>query len=133
MAILRFLKYFFIYAGGHITWTQMMYLVREGIDPRTPANIRFAVELKSVDKPVETERERLLPLKNHTILLRDLTTLHPDKLIYHSTDSEKAESALQRLKYDLARMPCHEFYDKWVINPNFDFLITADDRIGRLG
>jgi len=106
-----------------------MYLVREGIDPKTPASVRWSARLKSVDKPPATEQERLLPLKNHSISLKDLMMLKPDALIYSTTDTEKAEKVMEKLGIDLKGMPCHEFYEKWVIRPNFDFLLTERDRM----
>jgi hypothetical protein len=129
MKLLTFLRYFFVWLAQNISWCQMMYLVREGIDPRTPSNVRWSAELRSVDKTPENERERLLPLKKHSVILKDLTMLNPEQMIYHTTDTEKVEKVMDKLAADLKRMPCHEFYEKWVVHPNFDFLITERDRL----
>lgn len=106
-----------------------MYLVREGIDPRTPAEIRWDAEHKAVDKQPDSERERIMPVKKHSIIIKDLTMLHADRMVYHTTDHEKADKVMEKLTADLKRMPCHEFYEKWIIHPNFDFLISEMDRL----
>ena len=129
MKFLTFMRYFPVWLAQNISWCQMMYLVREGIDPRTPSNIRWSAELRAVDKQPENERERLLPLKKHSVILIDLTMLSPERMVYHTTDAEKAEKVMAKLEGDLTRMPCHEFYEKWVVLPNFDFLITERDRL----
>lgn len=129
MIILRFLKYFWVWAAQNINWIQMMYLVREGVDQFTPAHVRWSVELKIKDKPAETEKEKLFALKNHSLVLKDLTMLNPDQIVYYSSDPKKSEDCLEKIRLDLDQMPCHEFYDRWVVNPNFDFLITEDDRM----
>ncbi|MEP0813766.1 MAG: hypothetical protein HRF49_03755 [bacterium] len=127
--LLRFFKYLYLYLNGTLSRIQFGYLVREGTDVRLAASYRWSAELRVKDKPPETEREKILPLKNHTIILKDLTGLKPDTLIYQGTDSEKAEAAISKIKYDLFNMPCHEFYEKWVVHPNFDFLVTPHDRM----
>lgn len=133
MFILRFFKYLPAFLSQSIGWTQMMYLCREGVDPKTPASIRWEAELKRVSKPPETDRERLMPIQSSTIILKDLTMLKPDSVIYFTNDSEKADRVMEKLKHDLFTMPCHEFYERWVVHPNYDFLITESDRIDFAG
>ncbi len=129
MFILRFFKYFPTFFAQGIGWVQLMYLCREGVDPKTPASVRWSVELKRTSKPPETDRERLMPVQKNTVILKDLTMLKPDSIIYHSDDSEKADLVMAKIKGDLFKMPCHEFYERWVVHPNYDFLITESDRM----
>jgi hypothetical protein len=129
MFLLRFLRYFPLLMTQSIGWQQLMYLSREGVDPRTPASVRWAAELKKTSIPPESENDRMLPVESNSIILKDLTMLKPDVMIYHTKDSEKAQGVLAKIKHDLFGMPCHEFYERWVVHPNFDFLITEDDRL----
>jgi hypothetical protein len=109
--------------------SDFLFLNRTGMDVRTPASALYRVDLREAQKPPETAAERLLPTKNYSIIISDLTGRTPDSLVYYSSDKEKADKAMDRIERDLMAMRCAEFYSHWLRHPNFDFLYDVKDRI----
>lgn len=109
--------------------SEFAFLNRTGMDVRTPASALYRVDLHTAEKEPETAAERLLPPKNYSIYIVDLTGRTPDSLVYYSSDKEKVDKAMVRIGRDLMSMRCAEFYTHWLRHPNFDFLYDVKDRI----
>ena len=105
-------------------WDQdeWFYYALTGFDPRLPAFERWDMLSKVVDKQPETEAERIMPVKNHWVILHDKYSQTPDEVIFFTTDKDKVDALMDEYKRELRTRTAGNFFYKMIRGRNLDFL-----------
>jgi hypothetical protein len=103
-------------------WYEWFYYTRTGFDPKTPAFHRWEVHVREAAKEPETEAERLLPAKNHWLMLRDKFMQTGDEVIFYSTDKDRMDALRDEYNRELRTRTSGDFYYSMVKGRNLDFI-----------
>jgi hypothetical protein len=95
-------------------WYEWFYYTKTGFDPKTPAHTRWEIGLRSEDKAPDTDAERVLPVQNHLVELRDRYMQTPDEVIFYSTDRDKVEVLMEQYNRELKTRSSGDFYYKMI-------------------
>lgn len=113
---------------GKVTrYHEFAYSVREGLEPRDPAYLRWGLAMKEENLPPRTEMEKEVPRKLYKLILRDKFALRPDDIFYFSEDKKKVDTCLNKILEELRSRTASEFYHMWITNRNVDFLLHVKD------
>jgi|GEM_PF-2019459 len=112
-----------------ISGAEFRYSLMEGFNPRDPAYYRWELALKEEKKEPRTEAEKLLPPVVYKIMLRDKFGLRLDDVFYFSKDKTRVDACLTKIKEELRCTTAADFYAKWVLNRNLDFLTGVVEKI----
>ncbi len=106
---------------------ELKYSLREGLDPRDPAYVRWGMALKEENLPPRTELEMDVPPKMYKLILRDKFGLRPDDVFYFSEDKKRVDTCLKRILEELRCRTASEFFQMWITDRNLDFLTGVED------
>jgi hypothetical protein len=101
--------------------TEWFYYNRTGLDPKLPAYQRWNLTVRAEDKTPETEAERVLPVKNYTVVLQDKYMLTSDEIIFFSTDKDKVDALQEKYERELKHRTSGDFYYEMIRNRRLDF------------
>ncbi|MCC7477951.1 hypothetical protein IT575_05780 [bacterium] len=121
MFILWTIRGFFMSLFGLWTQDEWFYYSRTGLDPRLPAYQRWAVRVHAEDKLPDSEAERLMPVKNQTVILEDKYMLTGEEVLFYSTDAGKIGALVRKYEDELRSRSCGEFYFRNIKNRQLDF------------
>jgi len=122
MIIVRWIVGFFKTIVNLWGWYEWFYYTKTGFDPKTPALQRWECFVKEADKVPETEAERLLPTKNHWLILRDKFMQSRDEVLFYSTDLERLEVLKEEYEREMRTRSSGDFYYKMIKSRNLDFI-----------
>jgi hypothetical protein len=125
MIIVRFLTGFFKALVSIWSQEEWFYYAKTGLDPKLPAFQRWEVSTRVEDKVPDNDAERLMPLKNRWVMLKDKFMLAPDEIVFFTTDADKVENLLEGYRRELRTRSSGEFYYKMVKGRNLDYFHTA--------
>jgi hypothetical protein len=97
------------------------YYAATAFDPKLPAYQRWGVRLKDEAKPAANEAERLMPLRNYTVILDDKFGQSPEDIIFFTTALDKAQAVLGQYEKELRSRTSGDFYYSMVKNRQLDF------------
>ncbi len=120
MMLLRFLMGFFKAVVNIWSQEEWFYYAKTGLDPKLPAFQRWDIATRVEDKPAESEAERVMPLKNRWVILKDKFMLSPDDVVFFTTDQDKVDNLLEGYRRELRTRTSGEFYYKMVKGRNLD-------------
>ena len=103
-------------------WDEWFYHTKTGLDPKLPAHSRWEIQHKVEDKPPASDAERIMPLKNHMVVLQDKFSLTPDDVVFYTTDHDKANMIVEEFKRELRSRTSGNFYYKMIKRRNLDFI-----------
>jgi len=97
-------------------WSQdeWFYYAKTGLDPKLPAFQRWEISTRIEDKKPDSEAERIMPLKNRWVILRDKFMLRPEDVLFFTTDQDKVNAVLEQYQRELRTRTSGEFYYKMV-------------------
>lgn len=121
MMILRWLIGFFPALVRMWDQTEWFYYAKTGFPPKTPAFQRWEVYAKTEPKKPESEAERLLPLNNRWVILRDKYMQTPDEVIFFTTEADKVDALLAEYQRELRTRTSGDFYYSMIKGRNLDF------------
>lgn len=116
-----------MFTGKVTHYHEFLYSMREGLEPREPAYVRWGMAMKEEKLPPRTDMEKDVPRKQYKLLLRDKFGLRPDDMFYFSEDKKKMDTCLNKILEELRSRTASEFYYMWITNRNVDFLIHVKD------
>ena len=122
MLIVRWLTGLFKSLFGIWTKFEWSYYTSTGLDPKLPAFQRFEVKQHISDKVPETEAERLLPLKNRSVVLKDKYAQMPDEVLFFNTDADRTGAIVEEYERKLQTMSAGDFYLKMVRHRDLEFI-----------
>ena len=122
MFIVRWLVGFIKALLGIWTKYEWSYYAIAGLDPRMAAFQRWEIVTKSEPRRAETASERLLPVNNHWVILRDKYLQRPEEELFYSTDNDKVDALVAKYKEALQTQSSGEFYHGMIRNRNLDFM-----------
>ncbi|MBN2082427.1 hypothetical protein JW859_09500 [bacterium] len=122
MIIVRWIVGFFKTIVNLWGWYEWFYYTKTGFDPKAAAHQRWECFVKAADKVPETEAERLLPTKNHWLILRDKFMQTPDEVVFYSTDRERLEVLKEEYEREMRTRTAGDFYYKMIKSRNLDFI-----------
>jgi hypothetical protein len=117
----------YLFSGKIAKNCELIYSLREGLEPRDPAYVRWTVAEKVENLPPRTELEVEVPPKMYKIMLRDKFSLRPDDIIYFSQDKKRVDVCREHFLEELRCRTAAEFYDMWILHRNLDFLTGVKD------
>ncbi len=131
--IIRWFAGFFKALFNIWDWDEWFYHTKTGMDPKLPAADRWDIQLKVEAKPPVSEAERIMPLKNHMVVLHDKFSQRPDDVIFFTTDPDKARTMVDEFKRELRSRTSGNFFYKMIKRRNLDFIhnykVTVDDQL----
>jgi len=116
-----------LFTGKIAKGCEFVYSLREGLDPRDPAYLRWGMAVKTENLPPRTELEQEVPPKLYKRILRDKFGFRPDDVFYFSQDKRRVDVCLNKLLEELRCRTAAEFYSMWILNRNLDFLTGVKD------
>jgi hypothetical protein len=125
MIIVRCIVGFFKTLVNIWSFQEWFYYNRTGLDPKVPAFERWELMVRVDDKVPETAAERMMPLKNRWVILKDKFMLSPDEVIFFTTDSEKVDNLMEGYQRSLRTRTSGEFYYTMIKGRNLDYFHTA--------
>ncbi len=117
----------YLFTGKIAKGCEFIYSLREGLEPRDPAYVRWTVAEKVENLPPRTDLEVEVPPKMYKIMLRDKFSLRPDDIIYFSQDKKRVDVCREHFLEELRCRTAAEFYDMWIVHRNLDFLTGVKD------
>ncbi|OPX22505.1 MAG: hypothetical protein B1H03_04265 [Planctomycetales bacterium 4484_113] len=112
-----------------LSGSQLRYSLAEGFNPRDPAYYRWELALKEEKQEPKTEAEKLLPPVIYKVILRDKFGFRLDDVFYFSKDKTRVDACLEKISKELKCTTAADFYTKWVLERNLDFLTGVEEKI----
>lgn len=108
-------------------WSQeeWFYYAKTGCDPKLPAFQRWEVTTRVEDKVPDSEAEKIMPLKNRWVILKDKFMLTPDEVLFFTTEPDTVENLLEGYRREMRTRSSGEFYYKMVRGRNLDYFHTS--------
>ncbi|OGK11653.1 MAG: hypothetical protein A2Y63_01340 [Candidatus Riflebacteria bacterium RBG_13_59_9] len=116
-----------IFTGKIAKGSEFIYSMREGLNPRDPAYLRWGMAVKEENIPPRTELEVEMPPKRYKLILRDKFGLRPDDIFYFSQDKKRVDVCLAKILEELRCRTAAEFFSMWILDRNLDFLTGVED------
>lgn len=114
MIVFRWLIGFFKTLINLWSWYEWFYYTRTGLDPKLPAFQRWEISTRIEDKRPESDAERIMPLQNRWVILKDKFLLRPEEVLFFTTDQDKVNAVLEQYQRELRTRTSGEFYYKMV-------------------
>jgi hypothetical protein len=121
MMVIRWLIGFFPALVRLWDQTEWFYYAKTGFPPKTPAFQRWDIYVKTEPKTPDTDAERLLPLTNRLVILKDMFMQTPDEVLFFTTEADKVDKLVEEYRRELRTRTAGDFYYRMVKGRNLDF------------
>ncbi len=131
--VIRWIQGFFKALFNIWDWDEWFYYAKNGLDPKLPAADRWDIQLRAEAKPPANAAERIMPLKNHMVVLHDKFSQRPDDVVFYTTDPDKAKTMVDEFLRELRTRTSGNFFYKMIKRRNLDFIhnfkVSTDDHL----
>ena len=121
MMVVRWFYGFFLALVRLWDQTEWFYYAKTGFNPKLPAFQRWEVHVKTEAKAPDTDAERVLPLTNRWVMLRDKFAQRPDEVLFFTTEPDKVDALVKEYDSELHTRTSGDFYYTMVKGRNLDY------------
>ncbi len=110
-------------------WGSIIYWFTHHENPRQAAIERWSLQVSErANLDIDGNRDLYRPTLYNLVLQDKMNTESGDIVIYSTSDLETMEKALYTVKRDLEQSNVYEFYQKWIVNPDFSYFSLSNEQ-----